>query len=66
MDPLGNVFRELLKRTEEENLRNASSLAVELLKEGMDRSQIEEMLYANGFDEKIVRQTTKDVVPEGE
>jgi aminopeptidase N len=52
MDPLGNVVRDFMKETHARNVRNAFSLAVELRKEeGMTDGQVEEMLYASGFEQ---------------
>ena len=54
MDLLGKTVRELLKQSHSDAVRNAHSLAKELRKEGMKDSQVEEMLYASGFDADIV------------
>jgi hypothetical protein len=55
MDKFGNVVRDFLKQAHATNVRNASALAGELRKEGMSGEQVEEMLFASGFDEQTVR-----------
>jgi len=55
MDPLGNVVRDFLKQKHTENVRNAAALAQELRdEECMNNDQIEEMLYASGFDAVVI------------
>lgn len=61
MDPLGNVFRQLIKQARDESVRNATALALSLRKEGMKRPQIEEILYANGFEEGVIAEILHDV-----
>ena len=54
MDPLGNVVRGFLKAAHASNVRNATNLALEFLKEGMRNDQIEEMLYAGDFEQDVI------------
>lgn len=55
MDPLGNVVRDFLKKAHADNVRNAVALGSELRSdEGMNDDQIEEMLFASGFDAQVV------------
>lgn len=63
MDPLGNVVRELLKQARAQRVKNATSLAGEFRKEGMTDSQIEEMLFASGFDDDVVDDAMKEISP---
>lgn len=55
MDPLGKVIREYLRQAEEDKTHVAMSLAEELVAEAMDRSQVREMLYASGFNERTIK-----------
>ena len=61
MDPLGNVVRELLRRQRDDIVRTASNLADELRNEGMDRSQVEEMLFASGFESDVVAEALESL-----
>lgn len=63
MDLLGNVFRELLKQARDESAKHAVRLAKELRKEGMNSSQIEEMLCASGFESDIIEEALREVAP---
>jgi len=64
MDPLGNVFREFFKTVHADNVRNAVSLAAELRDdEGMHDDQIEEMLYASGFENDVVTEAMSNLPP---
>lgn len=62
MDPLGNVVRDFLKQAHARNVKNAVSLGMEFRDEGMTRDQIEEMLYASGF-EAVVIADAMDAIP---
>ncbi len=62
MDPLGNVVREFLKKAHADNVRNATSLAAELRDgESMQDDQIEEMLYASGFEADVVTEAMSNL-----
>lgn len=62
MDPLGTVVREFLKKARADNVRNAISLAAELRnEEGMKSNQIEEMLYASGFEADIIAEAMENI-----
>jgi hypothetical protein len=63
MDLLGKVVREYLREAEKANIRTAMSLAEELLDEKMTESQIREMLFASGFERKIVEAAMKRAFP---
>ncbi len=62
MDPLGNVMREFLRKAHAKQVKMARALADELLQEKMAMEQIEEMLYASGF-ENIVIDEAMDSLP---
>ena len=66
MDPLGNVVRELMRRQHDDIVRTASNLADELKSEGMDKSQVEEMLFASGFEPDVVAEALAPIVSERE
>lgn len=55
MDSLGNIIRSVLKEKEEETIRTARTLVFSLKKEGMDKQQIEEMLYFSNYEEDIIK-----------
>ena len=62
MDPLGNVVREFLKTQHNVNVRNATALAKELrVGERMADNQIEEMLYASGFDAVVIAEALDNI-----
>jgi len=63
MDPLGNAVRDMLRRQRDDMVRTASSLAEELKSEGMTPEQVEEMLFASGFDSGVVSEAM-DSFPE--
>lgn len=65
MDPLGNAVRDMLRRQRDDMVRTASSLAEELKSEGMTSSQVEEMLFASGFESDVVSEAM-DSFPEKE
>lgn len=54
MDLIGNTFRELFAQKHAESVRNASTLAKECSRDGMKPVEVEEMLYASGFEEDVV------------
>ena len=54
MDPLGRITREYLKQQRTKELKTAIVLAKDLKREGMKTEQVEEMLYANGFDADVI------------
>lgn len=61
MDLIGNTFKELFAQKHAESVRNASALAKECAKDGMRLSEVEEMLYANGFDQDVVDDTLTQI-----
>lgn len=61
MDMLGQVMRDFLKCAHDDAVRNARALAGELKAEGMTKSQIEEMLFASGFEAPIVREAMEQI-----
>lgn len=62
MDPLGNVVREFLKTQHATHVRNAVALAKELrVAEKMADDQIEEMLYASGFDAAVIAEALDNI-----
>lgn len=62
MDPLGNVVRDFLKKAHADNVRNAVTLATELRDdEGMNASQIEEMLHSSGFDPHVIAEAMESL-----
>ena len=56
MDNFGNVIRNLMQDVHSRMVLNASSLASEMRREGMTRDQVEEMLYAEGFEQDIIEE----------
>jgi hypothetical protein len=67
MDPLGDVVRNFMKEAHARNVRNAFSLAAELRKEeGMTDSQIEEMLYASGFEQDEIGEALNKLPAKGQ
>ena len=63
MDLLGNVVRELLKQARAQRVKNAAALGDEFRKEGLTNSQIEEMLFASGFEDDVVDDAMKEISP---
>lgn len=62
MDLYGNVIRDFLKQAHANNVRNAVSLGTELRQdEGMNDDQIEEMLYASGFDAIVIAEAMDSI-----
>jgi len=62
MDPLGAIARNFLKEAHARNVRNAVSLATELRREEkMTNEQIEEMLYASGFEEVVIAEAINKI-----
>jgi SOS response regulatory protein OraA/RecX len=61
MDQLGEVIRNQLKQVRANNVHNARVLAMDLRSEGMTKDQIEEMLYANGFEGDIIDEAIQSV-----
>lgn len=62
MDRFGNVIRDFLKKAHSDNVRNAVSLGTELrLDEGMTDEQIEEMLYASGFEALVITEAMDNI-----
>ena len=62
MDPLGNVLRDFLKKKHSDNVHNAVALAKELRDdEGMNDEQIQEMLYASGFDSIVIAEALDNI-----
>ena len=61
MDPLGNVIRDFLKKAHSDNVKNAVSLAMEFRDESMNDDQIEEMLYASGFDSMVIAEAMDSI-----
>jgi len=67
MDPLGDVVRNFMKQAHARNVRNALSLAAELRKEeGMTDDQIEEMLYASGFEQEEISEALSNLPAKGQ
>jgi hypothetical protein len=54
MDKLGQVFRDLARAARDSEVRSAASLAEMLRKDGLTNAQVEEMLFANGFESDVV------------
>ena len=63
MDLLGKVIRDYLREAEKANFRTAVGLAEELLDEKMTESQVREMLFASGFETKVVEAAIRKVFP---
>ncbi len=55
MDQFGAVFKLYLDKMASENVRQASDMADEMLKEGCTYSQAKELLFANGFSEDVIK-----------
>lgn len=54
MDPLGKTVRNLLKQAHARQVKTARALADELLEEKMALDQVEEMLFASGFEYPVI------------
>jgi hypothetical protein len=63
MDLLGKVIRDYLREAERANLRTAVAVAEEFLDEKMNESQVREMLFASGFETKVVEAAIRKVFP---
>lgn len=63
MDLFGKVVREYLKQAEADSINNATALIDELLEEKMTKGQIRELLYASGFEKRVVEAAMKQVFP---
>ena len=59
MDQLGKTVRELLRAKHEKSVRGAVLLAKMFQKEGMDKGQVEEMLYASEFEKEVITDAMK-------
>lgn len=64
MDPVGEIFREYLKQTHSNVVRNAVALGHEFKGDGMTRGQVREMLYASGFDKQTVEESLASLFPD--
>jgi hypothetical protein len=62
MDLLGNVIRNLVQDARARTVKTASKLAMSFAREGMNRDQIEEMLFAGGYESDIVYEVV-DAIP---
>lgn len=65
MDPLGRTIRDFLTRLHGDQVQTATNLALELKKEGMSRGEIEEMLYASGYESEVVNDALADLRSNG-
>jgi hypothetical protein len=65
MDPLGNVMREFLRKAHVKNVKIARALADELLQEKMAMDQVEEMLYASGFEAVVIDEAMDSLPKKG-
>lgn len=63
MDLFGKVVNEYIRQAENDSINNATALIDELLAEKMTKGQIRELLYASGFEKKIVEAAMKQVFP---
>jgi hypothetical protein len=54
MDQLGKAMKDFIRQVRSDRVRNALALTGELSKEGMNNEQIEEMLFASGFEDDVV------------
>jgi len=62
MDRFGNVLRDFLKKAHADQVKNAVSLGTELRQdEGMNDEQIEEMLYASGFEADVIAEAMDNI-----
>jgi len=61
MDALGQTVRDFLSDYRKKQVLTASTLARSLRKEGMDRSQVEEMLYGGEYDPDVVNEVLQQV-----
>lgn len=61
MDLLGKTVREFLKVRHDQDLKKANAMVVELRKEGMRKAEIEEMLYASGYDDQVVQEVMESL-----
>lgn len=61
MDPLGKTVRDFLSRLHSDEVHTATNLAMELKKEGMNRGEIEEMLYASGYESEVVNDALENL-----
>ena len=59
MDPLGKTVRELLRAKHEKSVRGAVLLAKMFQKEGMNKGQVEEMLFASEFETEVIADAMK-------
>jgi hypothetical protein len=61
MDQLGDVFRQYLKQIRSEQVRRAQAMSLELRRAGTSRPQIEELLYASGYEPSIVEEVLEQI-----
>lgn len=54
MDLLGNVVRNLMQTARARTVKSATALALGFSQDGMDRDQIEEMLFDGGYETDVI------------
>jgi thymidine phosphorylase len=65
MNPLGNIMRDFLKQAHAKQVKMARALAEEFLQEKMAMDQIEEMLYASGFEAAVIDEAMDSLPKKG-
>lgn len=60
-DPLGNIIRNFMRDSHVKNIKHASVVAMDFAKDGMDYGQIEEMLFASGFEGEVIAEVLQTI-----
>lgn len=63
MDALGQTVRDFLQVYRKKQVLTASNLAKSLRKEGMVKTQIEELLYASEYEREVIDEVLQQVFP---
>jgi len=61
MDILGKVVRDYLKQAHEKEVKQAYVIAKDFKKDGLNNSEIEELLYSSGYDADIIEEALKSL-----
>ena len=61
MDVLGSAINSFLKEKNASSVRTATSLAMDLKRDGMTDDQIKEMLCATGYEEPVIAEALQSI-----
>jgi len=61
MDILGKVVRDYLKQAHDKEVKQAYVIAKDFKKDGLNASEIEELLYSSGYDATVIEEALKSL-----